>query len=129
MVGFKTDELKQEFHEPRRFDWRLKIFLMLLGMIFHFKFQKILIVTCLGRDYNPVSAHYNKDKICCAADIRSRDLSIEELTWLKNLDSMLNPYMDIVIEDERYTGKIPPGGNHIHVELNPNYWTKLTGMI
>lgn len=130
MLSYEKTITEKEWKNPRQTDWRFKLMLHFIGLAFHAKFNKLLIVTCLGRGYNPKSAHYSLDKLTCAADIQSWEdgsdpyLTVEELTWLANLNVFTKPYMDILIEDERITGKKPDGGNHVHVEFNPGYWIK-----
>jgi len=87
MLDYKTKKLEEEFNDPRQVDWRFRIFLLSLGQSFYFKFGKRLVVTCLGRDKNTLvlgntSAHWRKDKLVCAGDLRSRNLNTLELTWL-----------------------------------------------
>lgn len=132
MLKFETIILKHEFEDRRRIDWRFALVLQFIGLWFHSRFSKPLIITCLGRNYNPKSAHCYSEphygKLVCAADIRSWGdgeepyLTVRELTELANLNNMVWPYMDILIEDERMRGKKPDGGNHVHIEINPQYW-------
>lgn len=130
MLRFLNKKLEKEFHDPRQFDWRMRLILIFIGEVFYLKFGKRLVITCLGRKYNPGSAHYEGDKIDCGADARSRDLTLRELIWLSNKNVVTNPYMDIIIEDDRL-GRTPPGGAHIHFEFNKPYWMKFIreGMI
>lgn len=123
---FKYDPLNldKEFNDPRKVYWVFKLIMRMMGIAFHAKFAKMLTLTCLGRDYNPKSAHYCIDKLICGADIRSYDLTVEEMEWLVELNKFIKPYMDIIIEDERISGVKPKGGNHIHCELNPAWWFK-----
>lgn len=124
MLEFKNDLLKKQYESSPRIFWALKIILLFLGMMFYLKFGHKIIITSLFRENDP-KAHGHG----CAADIRTQDpmsghyvISIEEITWLKNIDELIHPYMDIVIEDERWTKKKQKRGNHIHVEINPDYW-------
>ena len=128
MIDFLTDELEKQFDDQRIVDWRLKLVLLSLDMAFVAKFNQRITVTSLARTNNPRSAHYCKDKLVCAADIRSSDMGGGMLIWWDNLNHVFNPYMDIIIEDKR-AGKEGPGGPHIHIEINPNYWYSLKGLI
>ena len=132
MLEFETKALMLEFKDRRKIDWRFALMLQFIGMAFHAKFGKLLVITCLGRNYNKDSAHCYSEpwhgKLVCASDLRSWEdghepyLTVEELTWLANLNSFTSPYMDIIIEDERMSGNKPSGGNHVHVEFNKPYW-------
>ena len=124
MFKYSSSDLEKEFNDPRKVYWVFKLIMLLVGLAFNARFNKILTVTCLGRSYNPKSAHYSLDKLVCGVDIRSYDLTVEELNWLAEINKFVKPYMDIIIEDERIFGTKPKGGNHIHCELNPDWWFK-----
>jgi hypothetical protein len=128
MLDFLDEDLKRQFDNQRWVDWRLKVFLLTLSMAFAYKFGRRMMITSLCRDYNPKSAHYSGDKLTCAADVRSKDLDIEHLAWFANLNDALNPYVEMIIEDDRL-GREGLGGPHIHIEINPDYWISLRGMI
>lgn len=128
MVKYETTKLEKEARNRRRTDGQFMVILHLVGLAFYLKFGKALIITCLGRNYNPKSAHCINDKFGCGADIKSWEdgsdpyLTVEELTWLANLNLLFGRYFDMIVEDERITGKKPPGGNHVHFEKNPGWW-------
>jgi len=124
MITFEKELLRLQFGNDRYFYGLFRVMLLLLSVAFYNKFQDNLHITSIGRNYNPKSAHYDGDKLVCAVDIRSRDFTVEKLTWFANQNSYLNPYLDIIVEDHRMSGTTPEGGDHIHIELNPSWWVK-----
>lgn len=131
-MEYKTIELEKEYTDPRQFDWRLKWVLQFIDEILFALFGYRITITCLGRDKNTgdkISAHFTENKIVAAADIRSRDMTIKMFTVLERLDKILGRYGDIIIEDERFNEKWKDKPPHIHIEINPDYWMSLKGMI
>ena len=122
-LQFKFKELKKEFYDDKIVFWAFRLFMMQIAMLFWLKFGKPLMITSLYRPGDP-RAHGHG----CGADARSWEMTIEHFTWLKELDELFSPYVDIVIEVESWSGVKPPGGEHIHFEFNPPYWPK-EGMI
>lgn len=124
MFTFEDDNLKHQFQNERYFYGLFKTMFILLSVAFYHKFCKELHITCVGRDYNKKSAHCDLDKMVCAIDVRTRDLTLEQIKWLANQNHYLHPYVDVIIEDHRITGEVPSGGDHAHIELNPGWWVK-----
>jgi len=124
MFTFETDQMKHQFGNERYFYGLFKVMMIMLGVAFHLKFKKSLHITCVGRDYNKKSAHFDGDKLVCAIDVRTKDLALREIQWLANQNAYLCPYIDVIIEDHRMTGEVPSGGDHAHIELNPGWWVK-----
>jgi hypothetical protein len=124
MITFENQTLKLQFGNERYFYGLFKIMILLLSVAFYHKFNQSFHVTSVGRSHNPKSAHCDSDKLVCAIDIRSKDMTLEQITWLANQDAYLHPYVDIIIEDHRMAGNTPAGGDHVHIELNPGWWIK-----
>ncbi len=124
MFTFKDESLKLQFQDSKYFYGLFKTIFILLSVAFYHKFGGELCITCIGRNYNKDSAHYDGDKLVCAIDIRSYDLTLEQIKWLANQNHYLHPYIDVIVEDHRMTGKTPKGGDHVHIELNPGWWVK-----
>jgi len=124
MFTFENETLKLQFGNERYFYGLFKVIFILLSVAFFQRFDKELHITSVGRQKNPKSSHYDYDKLVCAIDVRSKNLTVEQITWLANQNVYLKPYVDIIVEDHRLTGETPAGGDHIHIELNPGYWVK-----
>jgi len=124
MITFEQERLKLQFGNEHYFYGLFGVIIKLLSVAFYHKFQDDLHITSVGRNYNKKSAHYDGDKLVSAVDIRSKDYTVDQLTWFANQNHYLAPYVDIIIEDHRMSGKTPAGGDHIHIELNPGWWVK-----
>jgi hypothetical protein len=124
MITFESERLKLQFGNERYFYGLFKLMVLLLSVAFYHKFGESFHVTSIGRSYNPKSAHFDGDKLVCAVDVRTKNLTLEQIKWLANQDAYLHPYVDIVMEDHRMSGKEHRYGDHCHIELNPSWWIK-----
>lgn len=124
MFTFENNEIKHQFQNGRYFYGLFKIIFILLSVAFYHKFGRGLHITCVGRDYNKGSAHCDLDKLVCAIDVRTKDLTLEQIKWLANQDVYLHPYLDVIVKDKRMDGQDRPQGFHCHIELNPGWWVK-----
>lgn len=124
MITFEQEKLKLQFGNDHYFYGLFKVIILLLSVAFYHKFQDDLHITSIGRSHNKKSAHYDGDKLVCAVDIRSKNYSVDQLTWFANQNHYLAPYVDIIIEDERFDSKYEGKPPHIHIELNPGWWVK-----
>ena len=64
--------------------------------------------------------------VLSAIDIRSRTWTLEQMVEYKNwAEYWWGPWIDVVIEDERYDKKYEGKGPHIHIEIDKPFWKGL----